>query len=41
MLDIRSFADRLPFTGRYRKMVINAIGRTMKARRVDDAILPE
>jgi len=34
-LDLRPFANRLPFTGRYRDMVINAIRRIMKRRRID------
>lgn len=39
-LDLRPFSDRLPFKGRYRDMVINAIERIMKRRGVA-VILPE
>jgi hypothetical protein len=40
ILDLRPFSDRLPFKGRYRDMVINAVGRIMKRRGVS-VILPE
>ena len=39
-LDLRPYGARLEFKGRYRLMVINAIGRIMKSRGVD-VILPE
>jgi hypothetical protein len=38
-LDLRPYAESLPFEGKYREMVINALGRLLKARGVD-AILP-
>lgn len=39
-LDLRPYGARLEFQGRYRLMVINAIGRTLKGRGIK-FILPE
>jgi hypothetical protein len=39
-LDLRPYADRLPYEGKYREMVINALSRLLKTRKID-AILPE
>ena len=39
-LDLRRHAVTLPFTGRYRLMVINALARLLKKRRIE-AVLPD
>jgi hypothetical protein len=40
LLDLRPYSEQLPFEGKYRVMVINALSRLLKKRRIE-AVLPE